>query len=308
LVVPPDDADGAGGMEYPMLVTLEQPVRAPFGLGDGVRVIEIVTIHEIAHQWAPMQAASNEGAEAWLDEGFADYATTRVLSTLYPPDRTVLDVGPFHVGYESLHRSQFLIGGVREPLAQPAWQYRDFLAYGVTVYSKGTLVLLTLERVFGEERFLNAMKKYFDRWRWRHPTTLDLQRSLEADLGAELDSFFQPLVFGTGVAEFGVRDLSPRAAVITRRGDVQIPVDIGLTYTDGRTDRLTWDSQGEQLQVTGTDGELAQVQIDPDGKLRIEPTRLDDGRDLSPSPLPLLTVAARILGLIQSALLAGMLG
>ena len=56
---------------------------------------------------------------------------------------------------------------------------RDFLAYGATVYSKGTLVAVTLERSLGEDRFLPAMGQYFDRWRWRHPTTRDLQRSLE---------------------------------------------------------------------------------------------------------------------------------
>jgi hypothetical protein len=35
---------------------------------------------------------------------------------------------------------------------------------------------------------------------------------------------------------------------------------------------------------------------------------LDNGRDVSPSPLPLATFAARLLGLVQAALVAGLLG
>ena len=42
--------------------------------------------------------------------------------------------------------------------------------------------------------------------------------------------------------------------------------------------------------------------------LRVEPNVLDNGRDVAPSPLPLATVAARLLGLVQAALAAGMLG
>ena len=94
LVVPPDDAEGAGGMEYPMLVTLGQPIGLPFGLDPGVREPEIVTVHEIAHQWLPLQVATNEAREAWLDEGFADYATVSVLAQLYGPGSSMLDVGP----------------------------------------------------------------------------------------------------------------------------------------------------------------------------------------------------------------------
>lgn len=307
LVVPPSDAAGADGMEYPMLVTLARPVDAPFGLGRGVRVIEIVTVHEIAHQWVPLQLATNEAREAWLDEGFADYATTRVLATVYGPDRSILEVGPFRIGYEALHRAQYLVAAVHQPLAQPSWEYPDFLAYGATVYSKGTLFLLTLERTFGEERFLAAMQQYMDRWRWRHPTTADFQRSLEADLGTSLDAYFQPLVYGTGVVEYAVGDVEPDEVIVERRGDAKLPVEIETSYADGRGERTTWNGDGDRLDMAAN-GDLRQVQLDPDGKLTVEPVRLDNGREDVPSRLPLATLAARLLGLMQAALLAGMLG
>jgi hypothetical protein len=309
LVVPAPDAPGAGGMEYPMLVTLETPISGPFGVGRDVRVPEIVTAHEIAHQWVPLQVATNEGREAWLDEGFADYATTRILARTLGPDRSVLDLGPFRLGYEAVQRAQYLLAGVKQPLAQPSWEYPDFLAYGATVYSKGTMVLLTLERTNGEERFLGAMRAYFDRWRWRHPTTSDLQQSLEGSLGIKLDSFFDPLVFGTGVVEYAVGEADPHHATIERRGDTPWPVEVELTYADGRVERQTWPGDSDRRDISApADSEIRRVQIDPDDMLDVEPLRLDDGRDVAPSAMPLLTLAARILVLVQAALLAGTLG
>jgi hypothetical protein len=308
LVVPPPGASGAGGMEYPMLVTLGQPIPGPFGIERGLRGVEIVTAHEIAHQWVPMQVATNEAREPWLDEGFADYATTRLLAQLYGPDRSVLDVGPFHLGYEAIQRAQYLIGGVNQPLANPAWEYPDVLSYATTVYSKGMLVLRTLERTIGEEHFVTLMQRYFDRWRWRHPTTVDFQRSLEADLNASLDWFFGPLVFGTGVVEYAASEAGTQGATVKRGGDVALPVDVALTYADGRIERERLDGTADRVELATRGGQLRRIQIDPDATLRIEPNVLDDGRDVDPSPLPLATLVARVLGLVQAALLAGMLG
>lgn len=306
LVVPAPNAPGAGGMEYPMLVTLENPIPGPFGVGRGIREPEIVTAHEIAHQWVPLQVATNEAREAWLDEGFADYATTRILARTLGSDRSVLDLGPIRLGYEAVQRSQYLAAGVNQPLAQPSWDYPDFVAYGATVYSKGTMALLTLERTNGEARFLEAMRTYFDRWRWRHPTTRDLQHSLEESLNTSLAGFFDPLVFGTGIVDYSVGEADGGHATIERRGDVPLPVEVEITYADGRVERQSWPGDADRQEISAPDGrEIRRVQIDPDGKLGVEPLRLDDGRDMAPSSVPLLTLAARILGLVQAALLAG---
>jgi hypothetical protein len=131
---------------------------------------------------------------------------------------------------------------------------------------------------------------------------------LEAGLGTNLDAYFQPLVYGTGVVEYAVGDVRPNEAVIERHGDARLPVEVQTTYADGRVERTTWTGVGDRLDMEAKGGEIRQVRLDPDDRLSVEPTRLDDGRDVAPSPLPLMTLAARLLGLMQSALLAGMLG
>ncbi len=203
LVVPPPEAAGADGMEYPMLVTLDRPLRLPFGLGEGVFTPEIVTLHEIAHQWFPLQVATDEAREAWLDEGLAEYATIRALGQVLGPERSLLDLPVARVGYLHVHRLLFALDAPREPLNRAAWEYPSADAYGAASYSKGALALLSLERTYGEERFLAALRLYVDRWRWRHPTTADLQAALSESLDQPLDWFFDPFVYGTGSLDDG---------------------------------------------------------------------------------------------------------
>jgi aminopeptidase N len=296
-------------MEYPSFVTLGLPNQAPFGLGEGIRELEIVTVHEIAHQWAPLQAASDEAREAWLDEGFADYATTKALGILYDASSSVLNIGPIDLGYGALHRFQFVAAAADQPLARPSWEYPDFVAYGATVYSKGAMALRTLEGVLGEERFLAAMRGYFDAWRWRHPTTADLQAALEGETGERLDWFFRPLVYGRGLVEYRVARADERGATIERRGDVAFPVTVRLTYADGRVEERTWDGASERLDLPAQGGALARVQVDPDHRIALELNKADNGLVVDSSPAPALALGARLLAAVQAGLqLLGMLG
>lgn len=308
LVVPSEDAEGAGGMEYPTLVTLLTPNPLPFGLEHRVRELEVVTVHEVAHQWIPLAVATNEGREAWLDEGFADYATMLVLAEMFPADRTMLDLGPLRFGYETVQRSQYLLGAVGQPLALPSWEYPDFVTYASTVYSKGSLTFLTLERTVGRDRFHRAMHGFFDQWRWRHPTTADLQQALEAGVGSDLGWFFRPLVYGTATVEYRVGEATAGRAVLERVGEVPFPVTVELAYAGGRSERRSWDGVDRTLVVDAPGGDLRRVVIDRERAVLLEPNPLDNGRDVAPSPVPLLSVAARLLGLLQAALLAGLIG
>ena len=65
VVHPPGDAGEAGGMEYPTLITTGGPWWTP----PGVLAPEIVTVHELGHQWFYGLVATNESAWPFLDEG-----------------------------------------------------------------------------------------------------------------------------------------------------------------------------------------------------------------------------------------------
>ncbi|HEU5250691.1 MAG TPA: M1 family metallopeptidase, partial [Thermoanaerobaculia bacterium] len=79
VVDPPWGARGAGGMEYPTLITGGTHRYAPAS----VHSPESVTVHEFGHQYFYGLIASNEFEEPWLDEGFNSYMEDRVVAAAY---------------------------------------------------------------------------------------------------------------------------------------------------------------------------------------------------------------------------------
>jgi peptidase M1-like protein len=301
VVVPPTGAAGAGGMEYPTLVTSLGVLPLPLGLNDRVHWIELVTVHEIAHQWFPMQVQSNDAAEPWLDEGFADYLTIRLLDRLYGRSSSLFDLPFGRLGYGESLRGRFLTSDVRQPLAQPAWAFSP-AGYGATIYAKGSLTLLTLEQQLGEARFTAALHSYADRWRWRHPTIADLQAELEAATGQRLDAVFDGLVAGSGVVEYALAG-DPRQPLVERRGEVSLPVELRLNLANGAQRIERWEA-GEVQRHFGAAGETVRAaQLDPAERLPLELHRLDDGWSAEPDSGAATTLAIHFQALAQALLL-----
>ena len=74
----PPTANGAGGMEYPTLVTGASAQSDNPGYE-----LERTLVHEIAHQYWYGLIASNEFEEAWLDEGFTSYTEDKLMASIY---------------------------------------------------------------------------------------------------------------------------------------------------------------------------------------------------------------------------------
>jgi aminopeptidase N len=309
VVVPPPGAGGAGGMEYPTLVTTGRSLDLPLGLESGIHELAIVTAHEIAHQWFPMQVQSNEAAEPWLDEGFADYLTIRVLGRMYGSDQSLLSLPFLRLGYEDVQRSAYIAVAPRQPLAQPAWKLPTPSLYAATMYGKGSIALLSLERTLGDERFTAALRAYADRWRWRHPTTADLQASLEEATGERLDWFFSSFVYGGKVIDYRVAAMDDARIVVERRGGVGYPVEVRLTLADGTSRTEHWDGVAERLELDGGGRPIAAVAIDPAQHVALQLSRLNDARVEQPDLMAPLEVANRWLDAVQVLLqLFGQIG
>jgi hypothetical protein len=280
VVVPPAGADAAGGMEYPTFVTSDRNPVLPFGLGTGIHLIEVVTVHEIAHQWFPLQVQSNEAAEPWLDEAFADYLTVRLLDRRFGRDRSLFDLPFGRLGYAQTLRAVFLLGDVRQPINQPAWRF-TLRQYGSTIYAKGSLTLLTAEQQIGEPRFTAALRAYADNWRWRHPTTADLRAELTATAGQQLDPIFEGLVEGRSVVEYAL-GADPRQPMVERRGEVHLPVEIRLDLGEGSRRVERWDASGASHRLGAAGERIVNALIDPAERLPVQLSRVDDGRSSRP--------------------------
>ncbi len=210
LVDPPWNAGEAGGMEYPTFVTLGAPRTA----GPGELPLEVLTVHEVGHQWFQGLLASNEPEEAWLDEGFTTHVTGLVidrdldLEGRYVVRLARLPLFEVPIPYRYPHAIRAALRDPPlDPLAQDAWRFRDLISFGLASYPRTDLTLRTLEGLVGAETWAAVLRTYAGRFAFRHPGAADFRAVAEEVSGRDLGPFFEAFVEGTEVLDYAVASL-----------------------------------------------------------------------------------------------------
>ncbi len=212
---------GDGGMEYPMCTLI-------MGEG-GFNAVAGTMAHEAAHSWYQMVLASNESLYAWLDEGFADFASSEAGESIFN------DLNPHagsYAGYFSLVAS-----GLQEPISQHADHYTSNRAYSTGAYSMGTVFLNQLKYLIGTENFYKGMKRYYNTWKMKHPEPNDFIRIMEKTSGLQLHWYLRYWINTTKRIDYGLSALAEQDnstfVTIDRIGEFPMPIDLLVTYVDG---------------------------------------------------------------------------
>jgi hypothetical protein len=271
----PDDAGGAGGMEYPTLIT-----GGTFGAPANNGLVALIVSHEVGHQWWPMQTATNEGREPWLDEGLTEYSGVRYMAEA----GRELGFGAQPVDMVRFEQSQYL--ATQEPATLPAWKYTTN-AYAAAVYSKSALGLWMLESIVGTARLRRAMADYLAQYRFKHPTGADFRSSLERSLGPQ-SWFFDDYMNGRGIVDYAAGAIATTAsgstAQVSQEGTVRVPVEIRITLADGSQQIKTWDGQTPSASFTFSAADaVKKVEVDPEHKLKAELRTTNNTASANPS-------------------------
>ncbi len=226
---------------------------------------------------------------------------------LYGARTSAVDWMGWQADVHSLRRAlaDELPASIPSPIATAAWAFVDTRAYGVATYESTMRALRTfLELVVGSARFSAAMKAYATQWAFQHPTGRDLFDTLGKELGQDLTWFFGPVFHEVGGLALAVRSTDCRAyheprgvfgdgkdrhtiddgeapdtgawvcdVVVQNTGTIHLPVDVELRYQDGSSQRLLWDDRGGQTWQrfeVHRSSRLAEVRLDPDGKLQLD--------------------------------------
>ncbi|WP_339322893.1 M1 family metallopeptidase [Paenibacillus sp. FSL W8-0194] len=264
IVVPPESGNGAGGMEYPTLITA-------FGAKDDSPGydLERTVIHEIGHQYFYGMLASNEFEEAWLDEGFTSYAEDKLMEQEYGvipnlPIQSSLIASPMS-------------------LTQEAWKYGSQDQYALNVYYRGKLLLKAMEQQVGKQTMNKILGTYAKKYRFKHPTTADFQKVVEQVTRQSWQSFFDQYVYGNQMADFAVDSISVRKkdaasgpvyesiVKISKKGGDFPQVPVRFTFTDGHTLNKVWNGSAESAEFKlEYKAPLAWAMVDPEYTIVIE--------------------------------------
>jgi Peptidase family M1 domain len=172
-VIDPEPGSEMEGMEYPTLIT------AGTTLFDPTHLTELVTEHEFGHQYWYGMVATNEFEDAWLDEGINSYTEVNVTAAILGRETNVISSPWMNMSDASLQYYQYLFNTNYDPVTRHAWQFRDSGSYGAVTYGKSATLLKTLEGIIGRDTMDEAMRTYFMRYRFTHPTTEDFLRTIE---------------------------------------------------------------------------------------------------------------------------------
>jgi hypothetical protein len=195
-VIDPRASSGAGGMEYPMLITGGADWMAERIFGHGLRLVESVTIHEFLHQFWYGIVATNEFEEAWLDEGLTVYSDNRISAELFGEKTSMLNWWGASASAAGTQEAAYPLTRSRSdaPIAEPSFSgWHTNLTFS-NAYFKPSLVLRTLENYLGRERFDRVIRTYFERWKFRHPCRNDFIAVVNEVAGENLDWFFDQLI------------------------------------------------------------------------------------------------------------------
>jgi len=275
VVDPEEGAGGAGGMEYPTLITagIEEFVSGHSPAPDDP-LLELVIFHEFGHQYWYGMVASNEFEEPWLDEGINSYTESLGLEEIWPNSRRIyLAFGGrpmIRIPIETpvagpMTRYAALPQNVRRgPLINTSWGFAGNYNYGVNTYPRTAVTLRTLRGLIGAETMDRVMRTYFDRWKFRHPTSQDFFDTASEVSGRDLTWFFDQFFRSDAVLDYAVQEVTEKRIILERRGDAIFPVLARVWFEDGTTRDLEWDGLAAQ-QVFPLDGgsRATRVEIDP---------------------------------------------
>ncbi|WP_158943012.1 M1 family metallopeptidase [Granulicella sp. S190] len=172
-VIDPEPDSEMGGMEYPTLFTGETSWYEPTYL------TEQATEHEFGHQYWYGMVATNEFEDAWLDEGINSYTEVTVMNDILGHNTSIFGRSYASVGDTTLRRFNYVSRPDFDPVTRWAFKFRDFNSYGAITYGKSATLLATLEGIIGRDTMEEAMRTYFLRYRFTHPTTEDFLRTIE---------------------------------------------------------------------------------------------------------------------------------
>jgi leukotriene-A4 hydrolase len=175
LVMPPSFPEG--GMENPRLSFITPTVIV------GDKSLVSVIAHELAHSWAGNLVGNATWRDFWLNEGFTDYMTSRIMTAVYGEQRAAMEEV---LGLKTLRDELAKFKPADQILAIDLRDRDPGDSLTNIPYEKGRLFLNYLDAKFGRDRFDSFLRGYFDHFAFKSINSEQFMAYLQENL---LDRF-----------------------------------------------------------------------------------------------------------------------
>jgi hypothetical protein len=334
-VDPPGKGGRSGGMEYTTLFTSTSVYKIP----EYLHLPEMVTVHEFGHAYFMGILASNEFEEPWLDEGINSFWEQRIMDHYYGENSGMIDHPLLKASDRSLGRMSYVMSGHKNTVsnAEFSWNYVHG-TYSMMSYMKTAVWLNTLLGVIGEETMNEVFIEYYKEWAFKNPSGKDFVAVVNRvvtkmhgnKFGQDMNWFFDQTLYGTGICDYkaagfmnnrissyegiGIEgdsvyikksdikiDTSYRSvAQFERIGEVMLPVDILVHFSNGDQVKETWDgkSRFKDFEYTGS-RKIDWVKIDPEYKLTMDVNFTNNSITSDPDRKPVRLLTDKLVSFME---------
>ncbi|TYP95816.1 peptidase M1-like protein [Sphingobacterium allocomposti] len=213
---------GDGGMEYgtATLVTGGRNIKSLVG----------VIFHEAAHSWYQHLFGINETVDEWFDEGFTSYIEELAFQSLFEK-KGALETNPVINAYRAYYK--LALSGKEEPMSLLADYYNTNYAYSNEAYNKGQVLAEQLGYIIGKQNLEKTFLKFYEIWKFKHPTPNDFKRVAEEVSGINLKWYFNLFINTTRTIDYAVEQVSDTEITLTNKSNFAMPIDLLVEYEDG---------------------------------------------------------------------------
>ncbi|TAL66627.1 MAG: M1 family peptidase [Bacteroidetes bacterium] len=334
-VDPPGKGGGSGGMEYTTIFTSSSAYKIP----EYLHLPEMVTVHEFGHAYFMGILASNEFEEPWLDEGINSFWEERIMDHYYGENSGMINHPLLKASDKSMGRMSYVMSANKNTVsnAEFSWNYPHG-TYGMMSYMKTATWLYTLMGIIGEETMNEVFLEYYREWAFKHPSGKDFIAVVNKvvtkihgnKFGPDMNWFFDQTLYGTGLCDYkvanfintGIRSyegivsegdsisvktsdlkndtLYKSVAQLERIGEVMLPVDILVHFSNGDQIKETWDgkSRFKDFEYTGA-RKIDWVKIDPENKITMDVNFMNNSRTSEPDRKQVSLLTTKLVSYMQ---------
>jgi aminopeptidase N len=264
-------ADFFGGMENVSATTLVDWLPDARAYADRPWYQYILIPHELAHQWFGDLVTTENWANSWLNEGFAEFMPGQYWGTKLGTHAEQDYYADEYRQFMNIDRRR------RMPLASDKSD---------NIYPKGALVLEMLRDYLGPQRFWASLHRYLTRNAYDNAVTDDLRQAVLDATGENLDWFFDEWIYQAGYPEFTVTwaydSAARRLTLVARQTQAdsartdsatkvtyttpavfRMPVTVRVGTAGGAVSATDWiDAREDTIVVNGVDSAPAYVIFD----------------------------------------------
>jgi len=342
IVDPPLRAGGSGGMEYPTFFTAGCLWGMPEGIKYTELVVVhefghnyfmgMLATNEFEEAWM------DEGFNTYYEARIMDHYYEKNTSAINLFGFQLGDGEFMRDSYTGMSNPKIA------PDFNYSWQFKDG-GYSAITYSKTYTWMATLEGLLGQKVMDEIMQSYFERWKFRHPCGKDfiavvneiVHKEYGNKFGENMDWFFNDVLYGTNICDYQLKDISVSRVekeqgaydsgsgkkyytgyysrnekqiynskiVISRPGEVIMPVEILVHFDNGKEILENWDGKARTYDLIYNRPEkVVWAKVDPYNKITMDINRINNSYTTAPDNTVVNKYFTKFLFWVENIMLA----